>query len=132
MNDPTPGAPPELHEFESEVMELMWEIGAASVRAVLEGLNERLDKQRKYTTVMTTMMRLDKKGLLERHREGKADLYQPTSTRADYLEARAQAEVGALVEHYGETALVHFARQMELLDPKRRQQLRRLARRDPG
>jgi predicted transcriptional regulator len=122
--------PPGLHEFESEVMELMWELGECNVRSVLDKLNRRSDKERKYTTVMTTMARLDKKGLLVRRREGKTDFYKPAMTRADYLEARAAAEVGALVENYGDAALVHFARQMDQLDPQRREQLRRLAGRD--
>ncbi len=123
-------APPGLHELESEVMELMWEIGECNVRAILDELNQRSDKERKYTTVMTTMARLDKKGLLERRREGKTDIYKPTMTRDEYLQARAAAEVGALVENYGEAALVNFARHMNQLDPKRREQLRRLAKRD--
>ncbi len=111
-------------------MELMWELGECNVRSVLDELNQRSDKERKYTTVMTTMARLDKKGLLVRRREGKTDIYKPTMTREEYFEARAAAEVGALVENYGEAALVHFARQMNQLDPKRREQLRRLAGRD--
>ncbi len=122
--------PPGLHEFESELMELMWELGECNVRSVLDELNQRSDKERKYTTVMTTMARLDKKGLLVRRREGKTDFYKPAMTREEYFEARAAAEVGALVENYGEAALVHFARQMNQLDPKRREQLRRLAGRD--
>ena len=108
-------------------MELMWELGERNVRSVLDELNRRSDKERKYTTVMTTMARLDKKGLLMRRRQGRTDIYKPAMTRADYLEARAAAEVGALVENYGEAALVHFARQMNQLDPTRREQLRRLA-----
>lgn len=111
-------------------MELMWEMGECNVRSVLDELNRRSAKERKYTTVMTTMARLDKKGLLVRRREGKTDIYKSAMTRAEYFEARAAAEVGALVENYGETALVHFARQMNQLDPKRREQLRRLAGRD--
>jgi predicted transcriptional regulator len=125
-----PNVPPGLHEFESEVMELMWEIGECNVRAILEQINARSGRERKYTTVMTTMARLDKKGLLTRRREGNTDIYKPTMTRDEYLEARAAAEVGALVDHYGEAVLVHFARQMNQLDPKRREHLRRLARRD--
>jgi len=113
-------------------MEIMWELGEHNVRTVLDELNERSNKERKYTTVMTTMARLDRKGLLFRERQGKTDYYRPVHTREEYLEARAQAEVGALVENYGEAALVHFARQMDQLDPKRREQLRRLARRGPS
>ena len=111
-------------------MEVMWERGECNVRSVLDELNQRSNRERKYTTVMTTMVRLDKKGLLVRRREGKTDIYKPALTRAEYLEARAAAEVGALVENYGEAALVHFARQMNQLDPKRREHLRRLAGRD--
>jgi predicted transcriptional regulator len=113
-------------------MELVWERAECNVREVLDELNRRSTKERKYTTVMTTMARLSRKGLLVRRREGNTDVYAPAMSRQEYLEARAAAEVGALVATYGETALVHFARQMHQLDPKRREQLRRLARRDPS
>jgi len=129
---PEPHVPPGLHEFESTLMEIVWELGESNVRAVLDEINERSDKERKYTTVMTTMARLERKGLLVRRRQGKTDYYTPVHTREQYLETRARAEVGALIENYGEAALVHFARQMDQLDPKRREQLRRLARRGPS
>lgn len=132
MADADNDAPPVLHELESEVMELVWELGEVNVRTVLHELNRRSDKERKYTTVMTIMVRLDTKGLLTRRREGRTDLYHPCLTREQYREARADADVRAVVEQYGEAALVHFTRQMDQLDPKRREQLRRLARRDPS
>ena len=121
-------APPALHELESEVMEEVWRRGETTVREVREALNARSSKTRAYTTVMTIMARLDDKGLLTRRRQGKSDVYRPVLSRDEYLEARTRAEVGALVEQYGELALVHFARQVQSLDPKRREQLRRLAR----
>lgn len=132
MAEPENNVPPALHELESEVMELMWNLGESNVRTVLDELNRRSDKERKYTTVMTVMARLDAKGLLTRRRDGRTDLYQPRLTREQYREARAQADVRALVEEHGEAALVHFARHMNELDPKRREQLRRLARREPS
>ena len=130
MSPASGNVPPGLHELESELMGLIWERGECNVRAVLEELNKRSDKQRKYTTVMTTMARLDKKGLLIRRRDGRTDIYKPAMTKDEYLEARAAAEVGALVDNYGEAALVHFARQMDQLDPERREQLRRLTHRE--
>jgi len=120
--------PPRLHDLEAEVMVEMWAVREAPVRSVLDGLNARADKQRKYTTIMTIMARLHRKGLLARRREGKTDIYSPALTREQYQQARAQEEVGALVSEYGDVALVHFAKQMAELDPKRREQLRRLAR----
>jgi predicted transcriptional regulator len=124
-------APPPLHELESEVMEEMWRRGEeATVRQLRESLNKRSTKQRAYTTIMTIMARLDEKGLLTRRREGKTDIYALVYSREEYQQARARAEVGALVDQYGEVALVNFALQMQSLDPKRREQLRRLARGD--
>ena len=112
-------------------MEDLWRRpGEATVRDVLEALNASASRVRAYTTVMTVMAKLHRKRLLERRREGKTDIYRPVMSRGQYLEARAQAEVGALVEEYGEVALVHFARQMDQLDPERRKQLRRLSRSD--
>jgi predicted transcriptional regulator len=122
-------APPRLHDLEAEVMQEMWHAEQAKVRTVMDALNARTDRERKYTTIMTIMARLHRKGLLARRREGKTDIYAPAISRRDYLEARAREEVGALIDEYGEVALVHFARQINELDPKRREQLRRLARR---
>ncbi|MCP9490454.1 MAG: BlaI/MecI/CopY family transcriptional regulator [Solirubrobacteraceae bacterium MAG38_C4-C5] len=122
--------PPPLHELESEVMEEIWRVGEANVREVLHALNGQGPKQRAYTTVMTIMQRLDTKGLLRRRRSGRTDIYKPCLSREDYLQARAQAEVDAVVEQYGEVAFVHFARQMASLDPEQRRKLTRLARRD--
>ena len=124
--------PPPLHALESEVMELMWELGEANVRRVLGELNARSEKRRAYTTVMTIMARLDRKRILFRRREGRTDVYVPNFSREEYQAARAQAEVSAMVAQYGDAALVHFARQMENLDPQRRERLRRLATGDEG
>jgi predicted transcriptional regulator len=120
--------PPELHALEAEVMEAAWDLGEASVREVMEALNGAGSKPRAYTTYMTILSRLHGKGLLERRREGKTDYYRPVHTRAEYADLRAQAEVAALVDAFGDVALGHFARQMAQLDPERRRALERLAR----
>ena len=121
---------PPLHELESEVMEEVWRQGSATVRDVLEALNDRSEKQRAYTTVMTILARLERKGVLERQKHGKGFVYTPRATRDQYLQGRAQAQVEALVQEFGEVALVHFARQVDKLDASHREKLRSLARRD--
>jgi predicted transcriptional regulator len=122
-----PPAPPPLHELESEVMDELWRREEATVRVVMEARNAVADKPRAYTTYMTIMSRLDGKGLLRRRREGKTDYYCPVHTREEYAALRAQAEVEALVDEFGDVALTHFARQMARLDPERRRALERLA-----
>jgi len=131
MSDSLTGeVPPSLSELESKVMEAMWSREEATVRHVMEALNAKAERRLAYTTYMTIMNRLDGKGLLERRREGKTDIYRSRWSHEDFLEARARAEVAALVDEFGDVALVHFTRQTEALDPDRRKQLRRLARRD--
>jgi predicted transcriptional regulator len=127
-SQPAVVVPPPLHELESEVMEQLWQSGEASVRSVMEALNKRASKDRAYTTYMTIMARLHKKGMLARRREGKTDYYAPAYERDQYMALRAQSEVEGLVEQYGEVALSHFAQQMASLDPARRRALQRLAR----
>jgi predicted transcriptional regulator len=120
--------PPPLHELEAEVMEELWRSGEAPVRAVMDALNRRTSKKRAYTTYMTIMARLHKKGMLVRHREGKTDFYAPSHAREEYVALRARAQVEDLVAQYGDVALSNFAQQMASLDPVRRRALQRLAR----
>ncbi len=109
-------------------MDAVWDLEEASVREVMEALNRTASKPRAYTTYMTILGRLHGKGLLSRRREGKTDFYRPVHTRAEYADLRAQAEVAALVDAFGDVALGHFARQVADLDPERRRALERLAR----
>ena len=109
-------------------MDQVWERGEASVREVMEALNAGADKARAYTTYMTIMARLDGKGLLERRRQGKTDLYSPRYTRDEYSDLRARAELDSFVDQFGDVALAHIARQLAGLDPRRRRALQRLAR----
>lgn len=46
------------------------------------------------------------------------------------MTARAQAEIEQLADTYGDVALAGFVRRVSAEDPRRRAQLRRLARRD--
>jgi BlaI family transcriptional regulator, penicillinase repressor len=63
--------------LELRVLEALWaRNGEASVRDVLEAFPSAA-----YTTVMTTMERLHRKGVLERRKDGRAFLYRPVSSR---------------------------------------------------
>jgi len=124
----TPTPPPALHELETEVMDVVWDLGEASVRQVMDAANPAAGKSRAYTTYMTILGRLHGKGLLERRREGKTDVYRAIHSRTEYADLRAQAEVAALVDTFGDVALGHFALQVADLDPERREALERLAR----
>jgi predicted transcriptional regulator len=69
-----------LGELERGVMEQLWASpDAQSVRDVHLALTR--DRELAYTTVMTVLDRLAKKGLVRRERDGRAYLYLPEQTR---------------------------------------------------
>lgn len=120
-------APPGLGDLERDVMEIVWDGGEATVREVLRTLNAASERERAYTTVMTVMGNLRRKGLLACRREERADVYSLALSREAYIDARARVDVEAVVSQYGDVALVHFAREVAGLDAARRKRLRALA-----
>ena len=85
-----------LGSLESELMEHIWLLGETSVRDLHREFAARLA----YTTVMTTLDRLYKKGLLARRRVGKAYVYAATLQEKDYR-ARAAQHLINLALHDG-------------------------------
>ena len=83
---------PELGHLESTIMEILWHRGELSVRA----LAQHLERPLAYTTVMTTLDRLYKKGLLERRKQDRAFLYSPKFTLREWILKRAGDLVRAL------------------------------------
>ena len=76
----------QLGKLESELMELIWDRGEISVRALHEVIGPRLA----YTTVMTTLDRLYKKRVLSRKKVGKAYYYAPVLGREQYRERQTE------------------------------------------
>ena len=83
--DPTGTNPPVLGPLETAVMEILWEHGESNVHDVIEKLGRPLA----YTTIMTTLDRLYKKGLLDRHKSERAFLYSTRQTRLEWEHKRA-------------------------------------------
>ena len=77
--------PPVLGPLEIAVMEILWERGESNVHDVIEKLGRPLA----YTTIMPTLDRLYKKGLLDRHKSERAFLYSTRQTRLEWEQKRA-------------------------------------------
>jgi predicted transcriptional regulator len=98
-----------LGDLEAEVMDRMWTLARPlTVRDVLADLHTR--RELAYTTVMTVMDNLHRKGWLVREMVSRAYLYTPATTREQYS---AQMMESALAASSDSTAtLVHFVRGM--------------------
>lgn len=69
---------------ELDIMAVIWELGSATVREV----QERLEPDLAYTTVLTLIRNLEEKGYLRHEREGRAHRYFPL---VEQEEARSSA-----------------------------------------
>ncbi len=79
------GDPVFLVPLELSVMEVVWATGVCNVRDVVV----RVDRDLAYTTIMTTMDRLYKKGILQRQKNDRAFLYTARLSREEWERQRA-------------------------------------------
>ena len=97
-------------DLEAAIMAELWDRGApATVREVLASLNA--SRNLAYTTVMTVMDNLHRKGALTREMSGRAWLYRPVRSRAEHSAALLQdvlAESGDRQE-----VLMHFVADLD-------------------
>lgn len=117
-------------DLEALIMERVWERGEpVTVRDLFDELSS--ERTIAYTTVMSTMDNLHRKGWLDRVREGKAYRYTATASREEYsarLMREALADGGD-----AEVVLSHFVAQIGCGESDAlRSVLRKLRGRRPG
>jgi len=71
---------PKLTKLELQIMDALWRLGAISIREIQEAFAE--NKRPAYTTVQTTVYRMENKKLLRRVKKiGNAHIFEATVTR---------------------------------------------------
>ena len=96
-------------ELEAVIMDRLWEQGRPMlVREMVEDL--RAQRPLAYTTVMTVMENLHRKGWLRRERDGRAWRYEPTGSRSGYTAGLMNDALATSSDR--RTALAHFVLQM--------------------
>ena len=83
-----------LGSLEFELMQILWAHGDANVRDVAHWLSRPLA----YTTVMTTLDRLFKKGCLARKKQQRAFVYSPRFSQREWERRRANHLVASFLE----------------------------------
>src|SRR5438046_2308477 len=83
----------QLGPLEDEVLRALWTRGDATVRELID--DSAVDGA--YTTIMTTLDRLYKKGLLERTPEGRAFRYRPKQSEAELNQSLVAAGLKELL-----------------------------------
>ncbi|MFA6097315.1 MAG: BlaI/MecI/CopY family transcriptional regulator [Candidatus Paceibacterota bacterium] len=107
-----------LSDLESEIMEIVWKAGNASVRDVLL----EMQKKRKiaYTTVMTVMSRLYDKGVLERKLNASgAFVYESMKEKEAFIQEKSQKIIKGFLREYGDVAVAQFFDIIESSDSRK-------------
>ncbi len=95
-----------LGPLEAEVLDLVWSLETVSARELFA--RQAQPGERAYTTLMTTLDRLFKKGLLRRDKEGLAWRYAPAVTRPAFEQKRVDALAARIVAQHGDVGLAAF------------------------
>src|SRR5438105_10836244 len=111
---------------ELEIMKLVWQRGAATVRDVYETLLER--RRIAYTTVMTMMNILETKGYLKKRQDDRAYVYRPSQPQKQVIRGMVREFVNRVFNGSAEPLLVHLVEDQHLT-PKDLEEIRRTIRR---
>ncbi|KRD34689.1 MULTISPECIES: BlaI/MecI/CopY family transcriptional regulator [unclassified Lysobacter] len=93
-------------EAEQAILEVLWELGEASVREVANALARQ--KPVAYTTVLTMLGILHKKELVTFRQEGRAFIYRPALTKADVRERALSHLMTQLFDGSPEALALHL------------------------
>ena len=107
-----------LGELEQQVIGVLWQDDGSemTVREVAAHFPDHA-----YTTVLTVLDRLERKGMVRRIRDGRAHHYTPTGTREEYAAALMREALSSTPDPGA--ALVHFA---ETVSPEEAELLRKI------
>ena len=109
-----PRQPPVLTEQELEIMKIVWARESATVRDVYETLRER--RQIAYTTVMTMMRILERKGHLKVSRADRAYVYRPARPRQRVVGEMVREFVDRVFGGAAEPLVQHLVRDRHLTE----------------
>ena len=111
-------------ELEESVLQYLWAINQPSTPA---DVHAAIAPDLAYTTVMTVLSRLFKKGLLERERHGRAYAYRPVEGEASHRAEQMHEQLGAagdrnaVLSSFIETLSTDEATELrQLLDERKR------------
>ena len=103
----------ELGAAELEVLNVLWDDGPATVRAVLNRLRGQ-GRRLAYTTVLTFLTRLDQKGYVSSDKSGLAYVYRPTISRERVRRSRLEALVRELYDGAAGALVLQLVRKERL------------------
>ena len=106
--------PPHITTAELEIMKVLWDLGAATVRQTLDALPHGKHRRLAYTTVMTLMKQLAEKGALQVDRSREPYVYRPAVQRKAVLGHRVLQLLQSVFDGQAEELVLHLVEEADL------------------
>lgn len=107
-----------LTQQELAIMKVVWRLEKATVREVYEALLET--REIAYTTVMTMMAIMEKKGYLKKALVDRAHVYTPTKKRQQVVGAMVRDFVDRVFDGASDSLLLALAKDNQLTEKQKR------------
>jgi BlaI family penicillinase repressor len=101
-----------LTKQELEIMKIVWGLRNATVRDVYEALLEQ--RRIAYTTVMTMMKIMERKGYLKKKLRDRAYVYQPARPKDEVIKSMVREFVNRVFNGSAEPLLIHLVQDHHL------------------
>ena len=100
-----------LTKAELRAMNILWDMGQATVNEIMERIPE---PKPAYTTILTVMQVLTSKKIVGAQRRGKANVFRPLISREQYVDGFMEETRNTLFKGSLKNLLLYFARKEKL------------------
>lgn len=114
-----------LGHLEEDIMEALWMRDGATGKDVLSGLNSN-NKKVAYTTVLTVLERLSKKGLVKKEKINGSYKFTPAYSKADFSRIVSKEVLKGVLDMGGGYASANFVDAIAESDPNELERLSKL------
>ena len=103
---------PTLTDLETDIMNIVWQKGKVTVRDVYESLRET--RRLAYTTILTVLGTLTKKGVVHREMKDRTYVYQPRMSHEEAVSRNLQYLAGKFFEGSARSLAAHMIESEDL------------------
>ncbi|MEO0271067.1 MAG: BlaI/MecI/CopY family transcriptional regulator [candidate division WOR-3 bacterium] len=108
-----------LGELQAECLEILWNLGKATCLDILE-VFKKIGKNYAYTTILTEMQNLEKKGIVKSEKIGKKNLYFPVISKEEFLKKKTEEILSPLLEEVPHLIAMNFIKKTKLNEKEKR------------
>lgn len=113
-----------LGDLEKAVMDVLWEKGEATGREVFKEIGK--GRSLAFTTILTVMDRLLKKGLIKRIKRGKLFVYTPSMSKDDFVRQVSREVLQGILDISASSAASSFVDILYKTSPEEIERLSKL------